>query len=45
MSRTILSGHARTLLKLRTEQLYWLLGGIDIEAMRVRPTGYFQRVT
>ncbi|ABK13568.1 IS66 family insertion sequence element accessory protein TnpB [Paraburkholderia sp. 22099] len=32
-------------LKLRTEQLHWLLDGIDIEAMRAHPTRYYQRVT
>ncbi len=32
-------------LKLHTEQLHWLLDGIDIEAMRVHPTRYYQRVT
>ncbi|PTB16715.1 IS66 family insertion sequence hypothetical protein [Trinickia symbiotica] len=31
-------------LKLRTEQLHWLLDGIDIEAMRAHPTRYYQRV-
>jgi transposase len=32
-------------LKLRTEQLHWLLNGIDIEAMRAHPTRYYRRVT
>ncbi|WP_309791259.1 IS66 family insertion sequence element accessory protein TnpB [Caballeronia sp. LP003] len=32
-------------LMLRTEQLHWLLEGIDIEAMRAHPRRYYQRVT
>ncbi|MGY6121892.1 IS66 family insertion sequence element accessory protein TnpB (plasmid) [Paraburkholderia strydomiana] len=32
-------------LMLRTEQLQWLLEGIDIEAMRAHPRRYYQRVT
>jgi hypothetical protein len=35
----------QAVLKLRTEQLHWLLDGIDIEAMRVHPTRYDQPVT
>jgi len=30
---------------LRTEQLHWLLEGIDIEAMRALPRRYYQRVS
>ncbi len=30
---------------LRTEQLHWLLEGIDIEAMRAHPRRYYQRVS
>ena len=32
-------------LMLGTEQLHWLLEGIDIEAMRAHPRRYYQRVT
>ncbi|CAG4896147.1 IS66 family insertion sequence element accessory protein TnpB [Paraburkholderia saeva] len=32
-------------LQLRTEQLHWLLDGIDIEAMRSHPARYYDRVS
>lgn len=35
----------QAVLKLKTEQLHWLLNGIDIEAMRAHPTRYYQRVS
>ncbi|MFM0492165.1 IS66 family insertion sequence element accessory protein TnpB [Paraburkholderia graminis] len=34
-----------SVLMLGTEQLHWLLEGIDIEAMRAHPRRYYQRVT
>jgi transposase len=35
----------QAVLELSTDQLHWLLDGIDIEAMRTHPTRYYERVS